>query len=72
MFHVTKFLFHVHIIEFQKRLTKVENELKSMKEGTRKMDVRKEEEKKRRGAIKNMVAPRNKDDQGCYKDAAKK
>jgi prophage maintenance system killer protein len=52
-----KFLFHVQIIELEKRsLTKIENELKSMKEEARKEVMTKEEQAKRlKETTKDMV-----------------
>lgn len=53
-----KFLFHVQIIELEKRsLTKIENELKSMKEEARKKEVMTKEEQAKRlkETTKDMV-----------------
>jgi hypothetical protein len=53
-----KFLFHVQIIELEKRsLTKIENELKSMKEKARKKEVMTKEEQTKRlkETTKDMV-----------------
>jgi hypothetical protein len=42
LFNVTKFMFHVQILELEKGLTKVKNELKSMKDEARKEAKKKE------------------------------
>jgi hypothetical protein len=62
-------------MELEKRLTKVENGLKSLKEEARKEVTAKEEETKRPNeTTKDMVARWMKDDgdQGCFKNATKK
>jgi hypothetical protein len=65
-----KFLFRVKIMELEKRLTKVVNELKSMKEEAA---AKKEEANRLKKITKDMMARWMKDDggQGCSKDATK-
>jgi ABC-type phosphate transport system auxiliary subunit len=61
-------------MELEKRLTKVENELKSMKKEAKKKElVTKKEEAKSQETIKDMMARWMKDDggQGCSNDAMK-
>jgi hypothetical protein len=43
LINVTKFMFHVQILELEKGLTKVKNELKSMKDEARKEEAKKKE-----------------------------
>jgi hypothetical protein len=63
-------------MELEKRLTKDENELKSMNEEARMKEAatKEEEAKKRKETTKNMVARWMKDDGGqcCSKDEVKK
>jgi hypothetical protein len=63
-------------MELEKRLTKIKNELKSMKENARKKEAatkKYEEAKKRKETNKYMVAIWIKDNggQGCSKDPVK-
>jgi hypothetical protein len=72
-----QFLFHVQIIEMENRLSRVENELKTMKEevvATKKDEVWKEDQAKMlKETTKDMVARWWKDGgQGCSKDAPPK
>jgi hypothetical protein len=57
-------------MKLEKRLTKVENEQKLMKEeATNKEEAKKEEvRKKRKETTKDMVARWNNDENGCSKD----
>jgi hypothetical protein len=70
-----EFLFHIQIMELERGLTKVENELKSIKKARKKEATRKEEEegKRPKESTKDMVVRWMKGDggQGCSNDAAK-
>jgi nitrate/TMAO reductase-like tetraheme cytochrome c subunit len=69
-----KFLFHVQISKLEKMLTQVEDELKGIKEETRKKEATtKELEKRPKETSKDMVARWMKDaSQDCSNDTMKK